>query len=85
LIHHYNHDHLRRWNRGEHQVRIEIPGRNLPMGYCDGTDDDEAELRAIAEEEGLDDLPIHKRVLKTGRAIWTVGNPPQLDEAEDDD
>lgn len=85
MIHHYNHEHLSRWNRGEHQVRIDVPGRRLPMGYCDGTEEDEAELRAIAEAEGVEDLPITKKLLKTGRQIWTVGGPPQVDEFDPDD
>lgn len=84
MIHPYTHDELRKWNRGDHRVQIDIPGRRLPMGYCDGTDEDEAELRSIAEDEGMEDLPIERRVLKTGREIWTVGRPP-VDDAPDDD
>lgn len=85
MIHRYTHDELRKWNRGEHRVQIDVPGRRLPMGYCDGSDDDEAELRAIAEEEGLEDLPIDKRILKTGREIWTVGPQPTDDTSDDDE
>ena len=44
------------------------------MGYCDGTDEDEEELRSIAESEDVDDLPITKKILKTGREVWTVGS-----------
>lgn len=84
MIYPYSHALLNRWNRSEVQVQIDVPGRQLPMGYCDGTDDDEAELRAIGEEEGLDELPIHKRVLKTGRQIWTVGAARE-EEALDDE
>lgn len=84
MIHRYNLAQLQRWNRGEHQVRIDVPGSPRPMGYCDGTDEDEAELRSIAEAEGVEDLPIHKRLLKTGRQIWTVGNPPE-EVYEDED
>jgi len=54
------------------------------MGYCDGTEEDEAELRAMAESEEVDDLPIHKKYLKTGREIWTVGNPPEERNWEDE-
>lgn len=85
MIHRYSHDHLRRWNNGEHQVRIDVPGRQLPMGYCDGSDDDEQELRHIAEAEGLEGLSIQKRLLKTGRQIWTVGGPPEVEFVDDDD
>ncbi len=79
----YSNESLQRWTRGQLQVRLDVPGRELPMGYCDGTDDDERELRAIAEAEGVESLPIHKKLLKTGRQIWTVGSPP-VDEASDD-
>ena len=84
MIRRYDHDMLRLWNRGDLQVQIDVPGRRLPMGYCDGTDEDEAELRSIAEAEGVEELPIQKRILKTGRQIWTVGAPP-VDESYDDD
>jgi len=84
LIHKYSNQTLQQWTRGQLQVQLNVPGRNLPMGYCDGTDADEAELRAIAEEEEVENLPIHKRVLKTGRQIWTVGAPPEP-FVEDDD
>lgn len=86
LIYPYDHSMLRRWNRGELQVRIDVPGRRLPTGYCDGSDEDEAELRQITEDEGVEELPIDKRILKTGRQIWTVGSQPELDfEGDDDD
>lgn len=81
----YNHSELRRWNNGEHQVQLDIPGRAVPMGYCDGTDEDEAELRNLAEEEGVDNLPIEKRLLKTGRQIWTLGLGQSDDDDDDDD
>ncbi len=80
----YSHKTLQQWTRGQLQVQLNVPGRDLPMGYCDGTDADEAELRAIAEEEEVENLPIHKRVLKTGRQIWTVGAQPEPLEDDDD-
>ncbi len=85
MIHKYSTETLNRWNRGELQVQLDIPGRRLPMGYCDGSEEDEAELRAMAEEEGVEDLPIRRKILKTGRQIWTVGNAPELDWDPDDD
>lgn len=84
MIHRYTAVTQQRWNRGELQVQINTHGSNRPMGYCDGSDDDEAELRAIAESEDVEDLPIHKRILKTGREIWTVGSPPNPTDFEDD-
>ena len=34
---------------------------------------DANELRAIAESEGADEFHLHKKQLKTGREIWTLG------------
>jgi len=45
------------------------------MGFCDGTAEDVAELMAIAESEGAENPVIHKKRLKTGREIWTLGGP----------
>jgi hypothetical protein len=73
----------RLWGRGELKVQLILPGQTRPMGYCDGTEEDEAELVDIAESEGVDDLPIQKRILKTGREIWTMGRPPEPDPDED--
>lgn len=66
------------WSRGEVKVQLLVPGMSRPIGYCDGTEQDEEELRSIAESEGVDDLPIKKRVLKTGREIWTMGTLPAV-------
>jgi hypothetical protein len=64
-----------RWDRGELKVQLNVAGNTRPMGYCEGTAQDEAELRAIAEAEGAEVVHIHKKVLKTGREIWTLGDP----------
>ena len=72
MIRLYSDDDLRRWNRGEYRVQLDLPGRTRPMGYCDGTDEDEAEILAMAREEGEHEVEIRKRVLKTGREIWTL-------------
>ena len=72
MIHKYSDDNLRRWNRGEFKVQLDLPGRQRPMGYCDGTAEDEAQIRAMAEEEGEQAVEIQKRILKTGREIWTL-------------
>jgi hypothetical protein len=42
------------------------------MGFCDGSDADVSELREIAESEGADGMRIEKKLLKTGREIWTL-------------
>ena len=77
MIYLYSHDNLRRWNRGELKVQISVPDQTKPLGWCDGTDEDEDELRGIAEAEDVESLPIQKRILKTGRELWTVGHPPE--------
>jgi hypothetical protein len=45
------------------------------MGFCDGSPEDVAELISIAETEGADDVTIHKKRLKSGREVWTLGGP----------
>jgi len=85
VVHRYTFELERRWNRGELQVRLERPGMTRPLGYCDGTPEDEEALQAIGREEGLDeDMPISKRILKTGRQVWTIGTMPVFDEEDDD-
>ena len=76
MIYMYSAANETRWSRSEFKVQLLLPGRTRPMGYCDGTEEDEAELRAIAESEDVENLPIRKKILKTGREIWTVGAPP---------
>ena len=80
MIHLYNNASLLRWNRSELKVQLNLPGRTRPMGYCDGTEEDELQLRAMAESEEVENLPIKKRILKTGREIWTVGAMPTADD-----
>ena len=82
MIRMYDTATMNQWNRGELRVRLDLPGRRLPMGYCDGTDEDEAELRAMAEDEGVEHLRIDKKLLKTGREIWTLGDPPETAPGE---
>lgn len=73
----YRHDNATqtRWDHGDFKVQLNLPGNPRPMGYCDGSSEDVAELLAIAEAEGADDVKIHKKLLKTGREIWTLGGP----------
>ena len=61
-----------RWDRGELQVQLLQVGNPRPIGYCDGTTADEAELRALAQGEGVEAPEIQKKGLKTGRQIWTL-------------
>ena len=73
MIYPYDNAAQTRWDRGELKVQINVPGNSRPMAFCDGSAEDLAELRAIAEREGIDDASIDKKVLKTGREIWTLG------------
>jgi hypothetical protein len=75
VIHPYNNQTQTRWDRGELQVQLVQPNNPRPIGFCDGTDADVEELRAIAEEEGADAFRVTKKVLKSGREIWTLGSP----------
>ena len=72
MIHHYGNETQTRWDRGEFKVQLKLPNVERPMGFCDGTDADVAELNAIAEAEGAERVRIERKVLKTGREIWTL-------------
>jgi hypothetical protein len=75
MIHPYDDSTQNRWNRGEFKVQLNLPNNPRPMGFCDGSHDDVAELLLIAEAEGADDVKIHKKRLKSGREVWTLGGP----------
>lgn len=72
MIYKHSNETQTRWDRGELQVQLCQPNNPRPIGFCDGTDADLSELRAIAESEGSDDVRIDKKRLKSGREIWTV-------------
>ncbi|MFT4704265.1 MAG: hypothetical protein ACI81R_001962 [Bradymonadia bacterium] len=76
MIHPYTNENVTLWGHGKFQVQLELPGNTKPMGWCDGTSEDEAEIRTQAEGEGVEDLKIHKKQLKSGRQIWTLGEMP---------
>jgi len=75
MIHAYNNATQTRWDRGEFKVQLKQANNPRPLGFCDGSPADLAELRAIAEAEGVDEVKIHKKQLKSGREIWTLGGP----------
>ena len=83
MIHRYDKKNLALWDHGDLKVKIVVPSSDRPVAYCDGTDEDERELQAIAEEEGSELPTIQRKILKTGREIWTIGEPP-TDEAEEE-
>lgn len=75
MIYPYDNATQTRWNHGEFKVQLNLYNNPRPMGFCDGNAEDMAELLAIAESEGAEEVQIHKKQLKTGREIWTLGGP----------
>jgi hypothetical protein len=75
MIHPYDSASQTRWDRGEFKVQLNLPNNPRPMGFCDGTPEDIADLLSIAESEGAENVQIHKKRLKSGREIWTLGGP----------
>ena len=73
MIHFYSNETQTRWDKGEFQVQLLVPGNSRPMGFCDGSPEDLEELAGIAESEGAGEMKIAKKRLKTGREIWTLG------------
>ncbi len=72
MIHPYSNQTQTRWDHGDFQVQLVQPNVPRPIGFCDGSSEAVAELRSIAEAEGAE-FTITKKVLKTGREIWTLG------------
>jgi hypothetical protein len=73
MIYPYDNTTQTRWDRGDLKVQLAVPGNTRPIGFCDGTDADLAELRERAEAEGADEVRIQRKALKSGREIWTLG------------
>ncbi len=59
------------WDRGAFKVMIMAEASDRPIGFCDGSAADEAEIQESAEQEGAE-IAIDKKLLKTGREVWTV-------------
>jgi len=72
MIYPHSNETQTRWDRGGYRVQLNLPGNPRPVGFCDGTEADVAELRALAEAEGADSFEIEKKVLKSGRELWTL-------------
>jgi hypothetical protein len=72
MIYPHTNETQTRWDRGDYKVQLALPNNPRPMGYCDGSAADVAELEALAEAEGAGGTRIEKKVLKTGREIWTL-------------
>ncbi len=73
MIHPYDNASQTRWDHGDFKVQLNQENNSRPLGFCDGTEADMAELRGLAEAEGADEVKIRKQILKTGREIWTLG------------
>jgi hypothetical protein len=73
MIHPCDNQTQTRWDRGEFKVQLNAPNQSRPIGFCDGSEADLAELKARAEQEGADSVSIQKKILKSGREIWTLG------------
>jgi hypothetical protein len=73
MIHFYDNQTQTRWDRGEFKVQINAKSSTRPIGFCEGSEADIAELRALAEAEGAEGFPLQKKILKSGREIWTLG------------
>ena len=73
MIYPYDNATQTRWDRGDFKVQIRLPNNPRPMGFCDGSLEDIAEILSVAESEGVDEVTIHKKKLKSGREVWTVG------------
>jgi len=72
MIYPYDNATQTQWDRGAYKVQLNVPSNSRPMGFCDGSEADLEELRAMSESEGAGDLRIEKKLLKTGREIWTL-------------
>jgi hypothetical protein len=72
MIYPHSNETQTRWDRGDYKVRLDLPNNPRPMGFCDGSDADVSELQSIAEAEGAGAMRIEKKLLKTGREIWTL-------------
>ena len=72
MIYLHSNETQTRWDRGVYKVQLSSPDSSRPIGFCDGTEDDVSELRSLAEAESADELWIEKKILKSGREIWTL-------------
>ena len=72
MIHPYSNETQTRWDCGEFTVQLNQQNNSRPMGFCDGTSADIAELQEMAESEGAEEMRIEKKSLKSGREVWTL-------------
>ena len=72
MIYPYSNETQTRWEHGDFKVQLNQPDNSRPIGFCDGSAADLAELREKADSEGADEMRIEKKVLKSGRECWTL-------------
>lgn len=72
MIHPYSNETQTRWDHGDFKVQLDTLNNSRPMGFCDGSEADLAELQEMAEAEGAGEMRIEKKLLKSGREIWTL-------------
>ena len=72
MIYPYSNATQTKWDRGAYKVQLNVPNNARPMGFCDGSEADLEELRSMSEAEGADALRIERKLLKSGREIWTL-------------
>lgn len=84
-IYEQNNETDTKWGKGQLQVMIKAPRSDKPFGYCDGTAEDEQSLITMAEREGVSRVEIMRKVLKTGREIWTIEGEGMGGEEESPD
>ena len=72
MIHPYSNATQTRWDHGDFKIQLNQFGNSRPIGFCEGSEADLAELRELAESEGADEMRIKKKTLKSGREIWIL-------------
>ena len=71
MIHPFSNATQTKWDKGEFKVQLMLTESTRPMGFCDGTAADLAELKAMAEAENAS-FAFDRKVLKSGREVWTL-------------
>ena len=72
MIYPHSNETQTRWDHGDYKVQLSLPNNPRPIGFCDGSAADVSELAERAEAEGAESMRIEKKVLKSGREIWTL-------------
>ena len=72
MIYPHSNETQTRWDHGDYKVQLMLPNNTRPIGFCDGSVADVAEMTERAESEGSDSIRVEKKRLKSGREIWTI-------------